>query len=140
MRQQRQRAEVTLRWGQRPPLVLVSPIMVRFMLAAITSSATPFSCVHSRGFRRLAGLRLHAPRRFQAFLASGACVESATSYFFCSIAPLPWRSAFSQLAHLVKFGFPLLASVSNCSFQRTATPLAELCRWASKFAFGLAVK
>lgn len=55
--------------------------MVRFMQAAVTFSATHFSCIHSRGFRRLAGLGLHAARLFQAFLASGAYVESATNYF-----------------------------------------------------------
>ncbi|MBY0408594.1 MAG: DUF1010 domain-containing protein [Burkholderiaceae bacterium] len=66
--------------------------------------------------------------RFQAFLASGACAACGSSYHFSSIAPLPWRGAFSQLARVVNLGFPVLASVSNCSLQRTAAPLAELGR------------
>ncbi|MBY0410509.1 MAG: DUF1010 domain-containing protein [Burkholderiaceae bacterium] len=65
-----------------------------------------------------AGLRLGALRRFQAFLASGAYSASATSYYFASIAPPPWRSAFSWVAHVVKLGFPILASVSKCAVKR----------------------
>ncbi|MBK7718472.1 MAG: DUF1010 domain-containing protein [Simplicispira sp.] len=54
--------------------------------------------------------------------------QALVAIVLASTAPLPWRGAFSQLARVVKFGFPLLASVSNCSLQRTATPLAELGR------------
>ncbi|MBY0409071.1 MAG: DUF1010 domain-containing protein [Burkholderiaceae bacterium] len=58
-------------------------------------------------------------RQFQAFLAASACAASASSYHFASIAPLPWRSAFSQFALVVKLGFPVLASGSNCAVERT---------------------
>ena len=87
-----------------------------------------FASVYPLGVLLRAGLRLSGLRQFQAFLACSACAASTRSYLFASTAPLPWRGAFSQLAHVVKFGFPLLASVSNWSLQRTATPLAELGR------------
>ena len=90
--------------------------------------AFTFSSVYSLGVLRCAGLRFSGLRHFQAFLASGAFAACARSYLFSSIVPLPWRGAFSRLARVVKLGFPVLASVSNCSLQRTATPLAELCR------------
>ena len=84
------------------PLTLaVSPI-TRFMRAPTCSSAPPCS------------------KGFEAFWASSACAVSATSYHSCSAAPLPWRSAFPQFAPVVKLGFPVLASGSNCSSQPTA--------------------
>ncbi|WP_156949931.1 DUF1010 domain-containing protein [Simplicispira psychrophila] len=94
----------------------------------VYSPAFIFSSGYPLGIWLRAGLRLCVGRQFQVFLASSACAASAGSYLFTSIAPLPWRSVFSQLAHFVKFGFPLLASVSNWSLQRTATPRAELGR------------
>ena len=66
-----------------------------------------------------AGLRLGVLRQFQAFLASSPCAASATSYHFASIAPPPWRRAFSQFAPVVKLGFPVLASGSNCAVKPT---------------------
>ena len=106
----------------------VSPFIFRFMQAPINSSVSPFSKVSSLGFWLCAGLRLLSLRRFQAFLASGACAVSASSYHFVSIAPPPWRGAFSQFAHVVKLGFPVLASVSNPALKRTATPPLSLVR------------
>ena len=94
----------------------------------VYSPALTFSSVYPLGVLPRAGLRLSGLRQFQAFLAASACIASAGSYLFCSASPLPWRSAFSQLAHVVKLGFPLPSSVSNGSLQRTATPLAELGR------------
>ena len=77
-------------FGLRQPLKLyVSPFTFRVMQAAINSSALPFSKVSPWGFLRSAGLRLRSLRQFQDFLASSACVESATSYHSCSAAPLP---------------------------------------------------
>jgi len=90
------------------------------MQAVINSSASPLSKVSSLGFCRCAGLRLHALRKFQAFLASGAFTASATSYCFASIASRPWRSAFSWAAPLFKSGRSLLAFGSNRSSQPTA--------------------
>ena len=98
----------------------VSPFIFRFMQASIYSSASPISKVSPLGFWRCAGLRLSALRRFQAFLASSACAVSATSYHSCSVASLPWRSAFSWAAPVFKSGRPLLAFGSNCSSQPTA--------------------
>ena len=69
---------------------------------------------------RRSWLRLGLLRQFQAFLAAGAFPESANSYHFASVAPLPWRNAFSQFALVIKLGFPVLASGSNISSQPTA--------------------
>ena len=90
----------------RPPtaaaeLRALVPSYSRFMQAAIYSSAS------------------HVSKAFQAFLAASACQSSATSYHFASIAPPPWRRAFSQFAPVVKLGFPVLASGSNCAVKPT---------------------
>ena len=104
-----------------PPLTLaVSPLIFLFMQAYIHSSASPLSKVSPLGFWRCAGLRLHSLHRLQVFLAPSACAASATSYYFCSTASLPWRSAFSWAAPVFKAGRPLLAFGSNCSSQPTA--------------------
>ena len=94
----------------------------------VYSPAFTFSSGYPLGALLRAGLRLSGLRRFHVFLAASACAACAGSYLFSSIAPLPWRGAFSWVARVVKLGFPVLASVSNCSLQRTATPLAELGR------------
>ncbi|MBU4422386.1 MAG: DUF1010 domain-containing protein [Gammaproteobacteria bacterium] len=39
--------------------------------------------------------------------------------FFVSIASPPWHTAFSQFALVVKLGFPVLASGSNCAVKPT---------------------
>ena len=93
------------------PLTLaVSPI-TRFMRAATCSSAQPCS------------------KAFQAFLASNACVASATRYLSCSAAPLSWPSAFSWAAPLFKSGRSLLAFGSNPAFKPTRLrPAAYLDR------------
>ncbi len=98
----------------------VSPFIFRFMQASIYSRVSPFSKVSPLRFWRSGGLRLHTQRKFQAFLASSACAASATSYHYCSVAPLPWRSAFSLVASVFKSGRSLLAFGSNCSSQPTA--------------------
>ena len=98
----------------------VSPFIFRFMQASIYSSGSPFSQVSPLRFRRCAGLRLHSPRKFQAFLASSPCSASAASYHSCSVAPLPRPSAFSWAAPVFKFGRSLLAFGSNYSSQPTA--------------------
>ncbi|MBF6682353.1 DUF1010 domain-containing protein [Acinetobacter baumannii] len=61
----------------------------------------------------------HVSKAFQAFLASSACQSSATSYLYCSAAPLPWRSAFSWAAPFFKSGRSLLAFGSNSAVKRT---------------------
>ena len=81
-------------------------------------TAFNFSSVYSLGFWRWAGLRLDPLRRFQAFCASSACAASASSYYFCSAVPLPWPSAFSWAAHVIKAGRPLLAFGSNSAVKR----------------------
>ena len=78
----------------------VSPI-TRFMRAPTCSSARPCS------------------KGFLAFLASSACAASATSYPFCSGAPLSWPSGFSWAAHVFKAGRSLLAFGSNSAVKRT---------------------
>ena len=78
-----------------------------------------FASVYPLGVWRSLGLRLRGLRQFQAFLASSPCAASATSYHFASIAPPPWRRAFSQFAPVVKLGFPVLASGSNCAVKPT---------------------
>ncbi|WP_363261064.1 DUF1010 domain-containing protein [Rhodoferax sp.] len=57
------------------------------------------------------------PRQFQAFFASSAYAACASSYLFISIVPLPWRSAFSRLAFVVKLGRPVVASRANRAFK-----------------------
>jgi len=88
------------RLRRRLPWPLV-PSYSRFMQAAIYSSAS------------------HVSKAFQAFLASSACVSSATSYHSCSTAPLPWPSAFSWAAPFFKVGRSLLAFGSNSAVKRT---------------------
>ncbi|WP_157667121.1 DUF1010 domain-containing protein [Acidovorax sp. T1] len=99
------------------------------MQASIYSNGSPLPEVSPLGFWRCAGLRLHSLRRFQVFLASSACAASATSYYFCSTASLPWPSAFSWAAHVFKAGRPLLAFGSNSALKRTGfQPAAYLGR------------
>ena len=102
------------------PLTLaVSPFIFRFMQARIYSSASPLSKASPWGFLRCVGLRLHSPRQFQAFLASSAHAASASSYRSCSVAPLPWLTAFSWAAPVVKSVRPFLAFGSNPAVKRT---------------------
>ena len=110
----------TWRFAPHCSTTFVSPFIFRFMQASIYSSGSPFSQVSPLGFRRCAGLRLHSPRKFQAFLASSPCSASAASYHSCSVAPLPRPSAFSWAAPVFKFGRSLLAFGSNYSSQPTA--------------------
>ena len=109
----------TWRFAPHCSTTFVSPFIFRFMQARIYSSVSPFSKVSPLGFRPPAGLRLHALRQFAAFLASSACQSSATSYLYCSAAPLPWRSAFSWAAPFFKSGRSLLAFGSNPAFKPT---------------------
>ena len=85
----------------------------------VHSPAFTFSSGYPLGFLPCAGLRLGVLRWFQAFLASSPCAASATSYHFSSIASPPWRSVFSRFALVVKLGFPVLASGSNCAVKPT---------------------
>ncbi|WP_374255166.1 DUF1010 domain-containing protein [Yokenella regensburgei] len=82
-------------------------------------TAFNFSSVVQRLVCRFSGLRLVALRRFPAFLASGPCVVSASSYRFCSAAPPRWRCAFSQFVSVAKFRLSVLASGSNISVKPT---------------------
>ena len=106
----------------------VSPLETRFIQVMLFQPAFSFSSVIQRWVCRVVGLRLLSFRQFQAFLASSACAVSASSYHFSSTAPLPWRGVFSQFAHVVKLGLPVLASVSNPALKRTATPPLSLIR------------
>ena len=106
----------TTRFGLTQALVPQTP---QFMQAAIHSSASPFSKVSPLGFGCCAGLRAHSLRQVVAFLASSACHSSASSYYFCSAAPLPWPSAFSWAAHVFKAGRSLLVFGSNSAVKRT---------------------
>ena len=104
----------------------VSPFIFRFMQASIYSSGSPFSQVSPLRFRRCAGLRLHSPRKFQAFLASSPCSESAASYHSCSVAPLPRPSAFSWAAPVFSLGAPFWPSGLTIRRSRPPTAAAEL--------------
>ena len=97
----------------------VSPLSNRFIQPMLFSPAFTFSSGYPLGVLPRAGLRLSWLCQFQAFLASSAYVASASSYLFASTAPLPWRSAFSRVALVVKLGFPVLASGSNSALKRT---------------------
>ena len=104
--------------GSRPKTKLV-PLKTRFIQAMLFKPAFSFSSVIQRWVCRCSGLRLHVLRQFQAFLASSACVASATSYLFVSAASPRWRNAFSQFAPVVRLGFPGLASGSNRAVKPT---------------------
>ncbi|WP_133157284.1 DUF1010 domain-containing protein [Hydrogenophaga pseudoflava] len=65
---------------------------------------------------------------FQAFFASSAFAESATSYHFCSAAPLSWPSAFSWAAPWSKSGRSLLTFGSNPAFKPTRLRRAAYLR------------
>ena len=73
----------------------------------------------------------------QAFLASSACTACASSYHFSSIAPPPWRSAFSRFALVVNSGFPVLSSESNCAVKPTRLRRAAYFR--SLGVYGIAI-
>ncbi len=115
----------------------VSRLETRFIQAHVLFTGIHLLKHLSAGFLPCAGLRLGVLRQFQAFLASSPCAASATSYHFASIAPPPWRRAFSQFAPVVKLGFPVLASGSNCAvkptrrrrggFVRSLLPSPALC-------------
>lgn len=92
------------------------------------SPAFTFSSGYPLGFLPCAGLRLWVVRQFKAFLASSPCTASATSYHFASIAPPPWRSAFSRFAPVVNLGFPVLASVANRAVKPTCLRQAAYFR------------
>ena len=78
----------------------------------VYSPALIFSSDYPLGFLPYAGRAL---RQFQAFLVSNHCAASAISYHFTSIAPHPWRSAFSRRTPVVKLGFSVMVSGSNPS-------------------------
>ncbi|MBP3981945.1 DUF1010 domain-containing protein [Acidovorax sp. JG5] len=59
-------------------------------------------------------------RWFQAFLADSPCTTTAKSYYFGTIFPPPWSSAFSRFALIAKLGFPLLAYGSSCAVKPTS--------------------
>ena len=81
--------------------------------AMVYSPEFTFSSGYPLSVLLRAELHLSRLRQFQAFLVSSAFAVSASSYLFASIVPLSWRVDFSWLAHFVKLGFPVLASVSN---------------------------
>ena len=111
----------------------VSLRKIRIIQAMQYPSAFTFSSVYPLvGVLPCAGLRLGVRRWFQAFLASRACAACATSYHFASIAPPPWRRAFSQFAPVVKLGFPVLASGSNCAVKPTRLLRAAYFRSLAK--------
>ena len=117
-------------------LILVSRLETRFIQAHVLFTGIHLLKHLSAGFLPCAGLRLGVLRQFQAFLASSPCAASATSYHFASIAPPPWRRAFSQFAPVVKLGFPVLASGSNCAVKPTRLRRAAYFRsldfWAAR--------
>ncbi|MDV7919833.1 DUF1010 domain-containing protein [Pseudomonas aeruginosa] len=78
-----------------------------------------FSGVIQRLAGRFSGLRLQAAWEFQAFLASSPCTASAFSYHSSSIAPPPWRCAFSPCWPVVKLVLPVLGSGSNTAVKPT---------------------
>ena len=96
------------------------PLETRYIQAMFFKPAFTLSSVYPLGVLLCTGLRLWALRQFQAFLAANAYWVRANSYHFASIVPPRWRSAFPQFAPVVKLGFPVLASGSNCSSQPTA--------------------
>ena len=97
----------------------VSLLSNRFIQPMVFSPAFTFASIHPLGVLPCAGLCLSWLRRFQAFSAASACAESASSYYFVSLALPQWRSAFSRVAHVAKLGLPVLASGSNSALEQT---------------------
>ena len=97
----------------------VSTLSNIFIQPMVYLAALTFASVNPLGIFPCSGLRLGALRWFQAFWASSACAASARGYHFSSIASPPWRSVFSRFALVVKLGFPVLASGSNCAVKPT---------------------
>ena len=87
----------------------------------VHSPAFTSSSVYSLGFWFLAGLRLLVLRQFQTF--------------FASIAPPPWRTAFSRFALVVNLGLPVLASGSNRAVKPTRLRRAAYFRSLANFPF-----
>ena len=101
---------------------LTSPVSTtenQFISPMLIQTAFNFSSVVQRLVCRFSGLRLQAAWEFQAFLASSPCTASASSYHSSSIAPPPWRCAFSPCWPVVKLGVPILASGSNTAVKPT---------------------
>ena len=108
------------RTASQPLSSNVSLRKIRIIQAMQYPSAFTFSSVYPLvGVLPCAGLRLGVRRWFQAFLASRACAACATSYHFASIAPPPWRCAFSRFAPVVNSVVSVLASGSNCAVKPT---------------------
>ena len=97
----------------------VSPHKTPYIQAMLFQTAFSFSSVVQRLVCRFSGLRLQAAWEFQAFLASSPCTASASSYHSSSIAPPPWRCAFSPCWPVVKLGLPVLGSGSNTAVKPT---------------------
>ena len=93
-----------LAYGQ-PLTFTVSPLSNHSIQPIIFSPVFTFASINLLGVFPCVGLRLGIKRKFEALLASSACAASASSYHFASTAPLQWRSAFSQFAHVVSWGF-----------------------------------
>ena len=91
----------------------------QFIWPMLIQTAFSFSSVVQRWVFRFSELRLVALRWFVAFLASGPCVASASSYFFRSAVPPRWRCAFPQFVPVAKSKLPVLASGSNISVKPT---------------------
>ena len=103
----------------KPLTLFVSTTENQFISPMLIQTTFNFSSVVQRLVCRFSGLRLLASRWFLVFLASGPCVESASSYFFRSAVPPRWRCTFSQLAPVAKFKLPVFASGSNISVKPT---------------------
>ena len=97
----------------------VSPHKTSYIQAMLFQTVFSFSGVIQRLAGRFSGLRLQAAWEFQAFLASSPCTASAFSYHSSSIAPPPWRFAFSPCWPVVKLGVPILGSGSNTAVKPT---------------------
>ena len=67
-----------------------------------------------------------------AFTFASASASCAGSYCFRSAAPPRWRCVFSQFAPVVKLGFPVLASGSNCAVKPTRLRRAAYFRSLEK--------
>ena len=97
----------------------VSRLETRFIQAHVLFTGIHLLKHLSAGFLPCAGLRLGVLRQFQAFLASGPCTASASSYYFGSAAQPRWRCAFSQFVPVAKSKLSVLASGSNISVKPT---------------------
>jgi hypothetical protein len=85
----------------------------------VHSPAFTFSSGYPLGFCRVQGFAFECCASFKPFWPLALVQQALPAIFFASIASPPWRTAFSQFAHVVNSEVSVLASGSNCAVKPT---------------------